>query len=164
MFLRTVSWPDSQNRSADFEQARVALITPPRPAALLGSATQLFVANHRQNCPQLLVVSDRALVDLAHLVECAVGEFDSVMADRKSAVGVVEDGYVFADRRLRRLARLHDENDFVVLQCQRLGESALLLPGKSVLQIVTDAQLPVQVLLIRRRLGKARIVIGHERR
>jgi hypothetical protein len=53
MFLRTVSWPDSQNQSADFEQARVALITPPRPAALLGSATQLFVANHRQNCPAL---------------------------------------------------------------------------------------------------------------
>jgi hypothetical protein len=52
--------PASQNRPADFEQARVALITPPRPVALLGSATQLFVADHCQNCPQLFVVSDRA--------------------------------------------------------------------------------------------------------
>src|SRR6516162_3282092 len=139
-------------------------LSEPRPAALLGSAAQLFVADHCQNCPQLLVVSDRTLVDLANLVEGAVGEFDPVMADRKSAVGVVEDGHVFAARRLGRLARLDDENHFVVLQCQRLGETALLLPGKSVLQIVTGAQRPVQVLLIRRRLGKARIVIGHERR
>jgi hypothetical protein len=61
---------------------------------------QLVVANHRQNCPQLLVVSDRALVDLANLVKGAVGEFDPVMADRKSAVGVVEDGDVFADPAL----------------------------------------------------------------
>ena len=129
MFLRAVSSPDSQSRSADFEQARVALITPPRPAALLGSATQLFVADHSQNCPQLLVVSDRALVDLANLVEGAVGELDAVMEDRKSAVGVVKDGDPLADRRLGRLARLDDENHFVVLQCQRLREAALLLPG-----------------------------------
>src|SRR5215472_2141947 len=108
MFLPAVSAP-GQNRSADFEQARVALITPPRPAALLGSAAQLFVADHCQNCPQLLVASDRALIDLTNLVKGGVGEFDAVIADRKSAVRVVKDGYVFADRRLGRLARLDDE-------------------------------------------------------
>ena len=54
----------------------------------------------------MFVLDDRGLRDLANLVEGAVGEFLSVMADRKSAVGVVKDGYVFADRRLDVLARL----------------------------------------------------------
>jgi hypothetical protein len=121
---------------------RVALITPPRPTALLGSATQLSVANYCQNCPQLPVVSDRALVDLANLAERGVGEFDSVIADRKSAVGVVEGGDVFADRCLGGLASTMKPLCRIAMS---LGKSALLLPGKSVLQIVTGAQRPVQV-------------------
>ena len=91
---------------------------------------ELFVANHRQYRSQMLVVSDRALVDLANLVEGAVGEFDPVVADRKPAIGVVENGYIFADRRFGRLARLQDEDHFVVLPGQRLGEAALFLPGQ----------------------------------
>ena len=67
---------------------------------------ELFVANHRQYRSQMLVVSDGALVDLANLVEGAVGEFDPVVADRKPAIGVVENRYVLADRGLGRLARL----------------------------------------------------------
>ena len=43
-----------------------------------------------QNCPPLLVVSDHGLVDLANLVKGAVGEFDSVMADRESPSGGAE--------------------------------------------------------------------------
>jgi len=44
--------------------------TPPEPAA------ELFVTDHRQYRSQVLVVSDGALIDLANLVEGAVGEFD----------------------------------------------------------------------------------------
>jgi hypothetical protein len=72
--------------SADLEQAGVALVAPARPAAMLEPTAQLFVADHRQHRPQVLVVSNGPLVDLANLVEGPVGEFDSVMADRKSAV------------------------------------------------------------------------------
>jgi hypothetical protein len=69
---------------------------------------------------------------------------------------MVDDGDPLADRRLGLVSRLQDENYLVVLQRQRLREGALLLPGKRVLQIVAGAQLPVQILLIRRQLGKAR--------
>jgi hypothetical protein len=107
--------------------------------------------------PQPLVVSDGALTEVANLVEGAVGEFDAVVADRKRAIGIIENGYVFADCRFSWLARLQDEDHVVVLRCQRLRETALFFPRKSVLEIVARAQRPVQVLLIRRRLGKARM-------
>jgi hypothetical protein len=56
----------------------------------------------------MLVVSDRALVDLANLVEGAIGELDPAVADRKPAIGVVENGDVFADRCLGWLRRVSD--------------------------------------------------------
>ena len=112
----------------------------------------------------MLVVSDGALIDLANLVEGAVGEVDPVVADHKPAIRVVENGDVLTDRRLGRLARLQNEDHLVVLQGQRLRETALFFPGKRVVQIVAGVQWPMQILPIRRRLGEARIVIGHERR
>src|SRR5215831_8732585 len=72
--------------------------------------------------------------------------------------------YIFADCCLGQLARLQNEDYLVVLQCQRLREAALFFPGKRILEIVTGAQRPMQVLLIRRRFGKTRIVVGHEGR
>ena len=42
------------------------LIAPAWSTAGRGPATQLFIANHRQYCPQVFVVSDGALVDLAN--------------------------------------------------------------------------------------------------
>jgi hypothetical protein len=112
----------------------------------------------------VLVVGDGALVDLANLIEGAVGEFDPIVADHKPAIGVVENRDVLADCCLGRLARLQNEDYLVVLQCQRLREAPFFFPGKRVIKIVSGAQRPMQVLLIRRRLGKPRIVIGPERR
>jgi hypothetical protein len=43
-------------------------------------------------------------------------------------------------------------------------EGALLFPGERVVEIVAGAQRPVQVLLVRRRFGKARVVAGDEGR
>src|SRR5512132_2401466 len=137
---------------------------PAWPTATFGSATKLFIADHRQYWPQPLVIGDSALVDVADLVKGAVSEINAVIADRKPAVGMVNDGYPLADCRLGLRARRQDEDHFVVLQCQRLREGALLFPGKRVFQIVADAQRPVQILFIRRQLGKARVVVGHERR
>jgi len=84
------------------------------------------------------------------------------VGDRKPAIGVVENRYVFVDRGLGWLAWLQNEDHLVVLQGQRLGEAPLFLLGKGVLEIVAGAQRPVQVLLIRGQLGKAGIVIGDE--
>src|SRR5512132_1841661 len=101
---------------------------PAWPTATFGSATKLFIADHRQYWPQPLVIGDSALVDVADLVEGAVSEINAVIADRKPAVGMVNDGYPLADCRLGLLARRQDEDHFVVLQRQRLRECALLRP------------------------------------
>src|SRR6266404_1084875 len=156
----------SRRRSADFEETRVALITPAGRslAAMSGFAALLLIADHRQYCPQPLVVGDRTLVDLLDLVEGAVGQLDTPIADRQPAVGVVDDSYALADRRLGLLARFHDEEHLVVLQRQRLREGAFLFPGKRILQIVAGAQWAVQILAVRRQLGKAHIVVGGEPR
>ena len=96
---------------------------------MLGFAAKLFVADHRQWRSQPFVVDIGALIDLANLVKGSVGEFGPVVPDHKPAIGVVENGYVFADCRPGRLARLQDEAHLVVLQDQRLREAALLFPG-----------------------------------
>src|ERR1700761_8181682 len=55
-------------------------------------------------------------------------------------------------------------NTFVVLQGQRLRESTLLLPGKGVVEIVARTQRPVHILVVRRRFGKACVIVGDESR
>jgi len=83
-----------ERSSADLEETGVTLIAPARPATRLGPAAQLFVTDHRQYRPQVFVVSDGALVDVANLVEGAISELDPTMTDGKPAVGVVENGDV----------------------------------------------------------------------
>ncbi|HEY2539590.1 MAG TPA: hypothetical protein VGI28_08870, partial [Stellaceae bacterium] len=62
--------PLGSSRSlANLEETSIALVAPARPTATLGPAAQLFLADYRQDRPQVFVVSDRALVDLANLVE-----------------------------------------------------------------------------------------------
>src|SRR5512132_4200165 len=143
LFYRaSVSSLGSQKSSADLEETGIALIAPAWPTATFGSTTKLFIADHRQYWSQPLVVGDSALVDVADLVKGAVSEINAVIADRKPAVGMVNDGYPLADCRLGFLARRQDEDHFVVLQRQRLREGALLLPGKRVFQIVAAARRP----------------------
>jgi UDP-N-acetyl-D-mannosaminuronic acid transferase (WecB/TagA/CpsF family) len=58
-----------RKNSADLEKTGVRLIAPSRPTAAFGPATELFIADHRQNRAQPLVVGDGALIDLADLVK-----------------------------------------------------------------------------------------------
>jgi hypothetical protein len=116
-FYRASASPlGSERRSADFEEPRVALIAPTwrSLAAMSGFAALLLIADHRQQRTQPLVVGDRTLVDLSDLVEGAVGQLDTPIADRQPAVGVVDDGYALADRRLGLLARLQDEEHLAI--------------------------------------------------
>lgn len=60
--------------------------------------------------------------------------------------------------------RLQDEHHLVVLQGQRPRQGALLLPGEGVIEIVAGLQRPMQILVVRRRLGKMPAVAGDEGR
>src|SRR5450759_1374606 len=150
--------------SADFEQARVTLIAAARSAAALQPSTQLLLADDGESGAEPLVLDNRALRDLAQLVEGAVGQLHTFVTDRQPAVGMIDHRHPFADRRLSLVARLQDEDHLVVLEGQRPRQRALLLPGEGIRQIIALAQWPVQILAVHRQLGKARIVVGHERR
>src|SRR6516165_6766863 len=83
MSLPLVSSPGSQNRSADFEQARVALIAAARRlSAPRLRAFDLLLADEGSRSTKPLVLDYRALRGMAELVEGAVGEFDAFVADR----------------------------------------------------------------------------------
>jgi hypothetical protein len=47
---------------------------------------------------QPLVVGDGMLIDVAKLVERAVGQLDALLADREPPVGVIATGHALADR------------------------------------------------------------------
>ena len=70
-------------RSADFEEARVALIAAARglPAADFCSFDLLF-ADQGEDGAEPLVLDNRGLRDVAQLVEGTVGERDTLVADR----------------------------------------------------------------------------------
>jgi hypothetical protein len=93
----------------------------------------------------------------------AVAELSKTAGDQP-AIGMIDNAHTLADRCLGRFARLQDEQHLVVLQGQRSRQSALLLPGERVVEIVARAQPPVQILAVRRRFGKARVVVGDEGR
>ena len=131
---------------------------------MLRLATQLLRADKGERSAEALVLDNRPLVDLLDLVKGTVGEFNPAVADCQAAVGIIDDGEPLADRRLGLLAWLQDEHNLVVLQGQRLRQGALLLPGKGVVEIVAGAQRPVQILIVGRRFGKARVVVGDESR
>ena len=70
------------NRSADFEQACVALITAARRRRAPSlCALGLLLADEGKDSTKPLVLDNRALRDVAELIEGAVGEFDTVVAD-----------------------------------------------------------------------------------
>src|ERR1700726_1394639 len=129
---------------------------------MLRFAAQLLVTDHCQYRAQPLVVGNRSLVDLLDFIEGPIGEFDAVVTDRQPAVGVVHDGHPLTDRRFCLIAWLKDEEHLVILQGQRPRQGTLLLPGKGIVEIVAGAHRPVRILAIRRRLGKARIVVSDE--
>src|SRR4030088_1449872 len=108
----------SQKSSADLEETGIALIAAARPTATLEPAAQLFIADHRQYCPQPLVVGDGALVDVAKRIEGAVSELDAVVADRQPAIGIIDNVHSLSDRCLGLFARLQDEQHLLVLQSQ----------------------------------------------
>ena len=67
--------------SADFEQARVTLIAAARSAAALQPSTQLLLADDGESGAEPLVLDNRALRDLAQLVEGAVGQIAALDAE-----------------------------------------------------------------------------------
>src|SRR3954469_22052201 len=161
--LKGVSLLSSSRGSADFEQSRIALIASARCLLTAGfGPCNLLLADNGENGAEPLILDNLGLRDLPQLVEGAVRQLDTFVADRQPAIGIIEHALPLADRRLGLIGRHENENYLVVLQGQRPRERALFLPGKSILQIILVAQRPVQVLAICWRLGEAGVVIGHE--
>ena len=82
------------------------LIAAARPTAMLGLATQLLVADEGERGAKLFVLDNRGLRDLAKFVEGAIRQLDAAVTDREPAVGIIDDRYPLADRRLGLLAGL----------------------------------------------------------
>jgi len=70
--------------------------------------------------------------------------------------------------RLRQRPRnpgwLQDKQHLVILQRQVHRDRALFLPGKGIVEIVMSGQRTVNIAILKRRLGKAGVVLFHERR
>jgi hypothetical protein len=110
----------SSKGSTDFKETRVALIAPARSTATLRLATQLLLADEGERSTELFVLDNRGLRDLANFVKGPIRQFDAAVTDRQPTVGIVHHGDPLADRRFGLVGRFHDEEDFVVLQGQRL--------------------------------------------
>src|SRR3954469_15514432 len=138
--LKGVSLLSSSRGSADFEQSRIALIASARCLLTAGFGPRnLLLADKGKNGAEPLVLDNLGLRDLPQLVEGAVSQLDTFVADRQPAIGIVEHAHPLADRRLGLVARLQNKNHLVVLQSQRPREGALFLPGKGILQIIVLA-------------------------
>jgi hypothetical protein len=149
--------------SAGLEEAGIALIAPARPAATLRPGAELFVADHRQYRSQVLVVSDGALADLAKLVEGAVGEVYLVIADRKPAIRIVETVTYLPIAALA--GSLGSTMKITLSYCNVSAwerRRRCSFQAKAFSRSSSARSGRVQVLLIRRKLSKARIVIGDE--
>src|SRR4051794_24780562 len=109
-----------ERNSADFEQSRIALIASARGLLAAGFRPyNLLLADNGENGAEPLVLDNLGLRDLPQLVEGAVSQLDTFVADRQPAIGIIEHGYPLADRRLGLIGRRENENHLVVLQGQR---------------------------------------------
>src|ERR1019366_6721429 len=97
-----------EGNSADLEQTRVALIASARSAATFRPSTQLLLADNGESGAEALVLNNGALRDLAQLVEGAVGQLHTFVADRQPAIGMIDHRDPLADRRLGLVARLQN--------------------------------------------------------
>src|SRR4029077_21221730 len=64
------------------------VLPPARPAATLGLATKLFIADYRHPSRP-----DRT----GEAVEGAVGQLDALVTDRQPAIGIIADSHPLAD-------------------------------------------------------------------
>jgi hypothetical protein len=70
------------------------------------------------------------------LTDSGVGQVEPTVADRRPAVGIIEDGDALAAEFAGELVWLDQEHEFVVLQGQVIGDRALFAPGEDVGELV----------------------------
>src|SRR3954470_15800993 len=92
--LKGVSLLGSSRGSADFEQSRIALIASARCLLAAGFGPRhLLLADNGEHGAEPLVLDNFALRDLPQLVEGAVGQLDTLVADRQPAIGIIEHAH-----------------------------------------------------------------------
>src|SRR3954454_865037 len=130
----------SSRNSADFEQSRIALIASARCLFAAGFGPgNLLLADKGDQGAAPLVLNNLGLRDLPQLVEGAVSQLNTFVADRQPAIRIIEHAHPLADRCLGLIGRRENENYLVVLQGQRPRERALFLPGKGILETIVLA-------------------------
>src|SRR5258706_15853869 len=143
----------------------VLLATSPRRLGRAGHVELLLLlGNVGQDRTQALVLDNRSLVHLRTLVEGAVGQIDAVMPDRQSSVGIINYRNPFARQRPCNPGWLKNKQHLVILQRQVHRDRALFLPGKGIVEVVMSGQRTVNIAILERRLGKARVVVIDEQR
>jgi hypothetical protein len=80
------------------------------------------------------------------------------------AVGIIDNGDALATELAGDRVRLEQEDDFVVLQGQAVGNRPLLAPCQNVGEIIAGRQSPMQVLGVVRFLAEAGVVVVQETR
>src|SRR3954471_8052651 len=118
--LRGAGLLGSWRGSADFEQSRIALIASARCLLAAGFGPRnLLLADNGEHGAEPLVLDNLALRALPQLVEGAVSQLDTFVADRQPAIGIIKHAHPLTDRRLGLVGRRENENHLVVLQGQR---------------------------------------------
>src|SRR5271168_3446075 len=122
--------------SADFEHVVDLPLAARRGLAARLRAFDLPLADLREDGAEVLVLDDGGLRNLPQLVKSGVRQVEPAVADRQSAVGIIDNRDALAAELAGDRVRLEQEHDFVVLQGQAVGDRpilALLNPGGRVL-------------------------------
>src|SRR4051812_32733634 len=108
--LKGVSLLGSSRNSAGFEQSRIALIASARCLLAAGFGPRnLLLADNGENGAEPLVLDNLGLRDLPQLVESAVSQLDTFVADRQPAIGIIKHAHPLTDRRLGLIGRRKNE-------------------------------------------------------
>ena len=140
---------------ADLEHVPFGL--PPTPWRGLGAREVerlLPLGDVGQDGPKPLVLNNRGLVDLLEPIEGPIRQIETRMADRQTAVRVVDHRDTPARQRPRHLIWLEDEEHLVVLQGEIARDGPLLFPGEHVIQPVVSLERAVGVAGVKGDLAK----------
>ena len=117
-----------------------------------------------QHMPQALVLHDGPLVDFGQPVIAGEGQGNAMGPGLDAPVGVMPNRHVLARQGAVARRVIEKIQHLVVLQSQALRHAARLLPRQDQFQILVRPDRPVAVMAALRRLGKAPVVVGDEKR
>src|SRR5207302_7453576 len=114
--------------SADFEHVVDLPLAAWRRLAASFRAFDLLLTDMREDGAEVFILDGGSLRNLPQLVEGGVGQVEPAVADRQPAVRIIDNSDAFAAELAGDLVGLEQEDDFVVLQGQAIGNRPLFAP------------------------------------